>query len=155
MMHDALIFRVANEEDIAQIQVVRNAVLENRLSNPGLVTDKDVEEYITTRGRGWVCEAEDRILGFSIVSLVDKNVWALFVLPGFEKKGVGKKLHDMMMDWYFSGTKENIWLSTAPGTRAEKFYRKAGWTEIGVHGKGEIKFEMTYQEWIGLSKKRS
>ncbi|PTT75355.1 GNAT family N-acetyltransferase, partial [Chryseobacterium sp. HMWF001] len=32
-------------------------------------------------------------------------------------------------------------------TRAEIFYRKSGWTENGVHGKNEIKFEMTYNNW--------
>ena len=34
-----------------------------------------------------------------------------------------------------------------PNTRAEIFYRKSGWTEVGIHGKGEIKFEMTYEDW--------
>lgn len=44
-------------------------------------------------------------------------------------------------------TKTNIWLGTSPKTRAETYYRKAGWTEIGSHGKDEIKFEMTYKNW--------
>jgi hypothetical protein len=41
-----------------------------------------------------------------------------------------------------------VWLSTSPGTRAEEFYRKAGWRENGIYGKREIKFEMTKQEWL-------
>jgi hypothetical protein len=52
-----------------------------------------------------------------------------------------------MLDWYFEQTKEDVWLGTAPGTRAEAFYRKSGWQERGMHGKGEIKFEMTYNNW--------
>jgi len=52
-----------------------------------------------------------------------------------------------MINWYFEQTKTNVWLGTAPNTRAEMFYRKAGWTEIGIHGKGEIKFEMSYENW--------
>jgi hypothetical protein len=40
-------------------------------------------------------------------------------------------------------------LGTAPGTRAEEFYRKAGWKETGTHGNGEIKFEMSYGNWSG------
>jgi GNAT superfamily N-acetyltransferase len=72
----------------------------------------------------------------------------LFVQPGFDKKGIGKKLHDDMLNWYFSHTDETIWLGTAPNTRAEKFYRKAGWKEVGIHGKGEIKFEMEVANWI-------
>ena len=142
-----MIFREAQVTDISQIQIVRNAVKENTLSDPALVPDADVEDYITRRGKGWVCEINNRIVGFSIVSIIDKNVWALFIQPGFEKKGIGRQLHDNMMNWYFSQTNVPIWLSTTPGTRAEQFYRKAGWTEMGTHGKGEIKFEMTSEYW--------
>lgn len=142
-----MIYREATIKDIPQIQYVRNVVKENMLSDPALVPDKDVEDYMFNRGRGWVCEIEGRIVGFSIVSVSDRNVWALFIEPGFEKKGIGRKLHDLMMNWYFTRTSATIWLGTAPGTRAEQFYRKAGWREVGVHGKGEIKFEMSAEEW--------
>lgn len=140
-------FREALIADIPQIQVVRNAVTENTLSDPALVPDADVEDYITRRGRGWVCEINNSIVGFSIISVIDRNVWALFIQPGFDRQGIGKKLHDEMMDWYFSQTGDTIWLSTTPGTRAEQFYRNAGWAEVGIHGKGEIKFEMTAAYW--------
>jgi GNAT superfamily N-acetyltransferase len=142
-----MIFREAVIDDIPQIQFVRNAVKENRLSDPNLVPDKDVEDYMFRRGKGWVCEADDTIVAFAIVSVIDANVWALFVQPGHDGKGIGKKLHDDMMDWYFSRTPATIWLSTAPGTRAELFYRKAGWRQTGITKTGEIKFEMTAEEW--------
>jgi len=142
-----MLFREARVTDIPQIQVVRNSVKENTLSDPALVTDKACENYLLNRGKGWVCEIDGKIVGFSIVDLVDHNVWALFVQPGFDKNGIGKKLHDDMLNWYFSQTDETIWLGTAPNTRAEKFYRKAGWKEVGIHGKGEIKFEMDAGNW--------
>jgi len=140
-------FREATIHDIPPIQVVRNAVTENTLSNPALVTDKDCEEYIMKRGKGWICEVDDTIVGFAIADLQDHNVWALFVQPGFDKKGIGRRLHDDMLNWYFQQTTQTIWLSTSPGTRAEAFYRKAGWRETGLYGKGEIKFEMAATEW--------
>jgi GNAT superfamily N-acetyltransferase len=143
--------RVAEINDIRQIQVVRNLVKENRLSDPGLVTDKDVEDYMFRRGRGWVCEIDSMIVGFAIADLIENNIWALFVHPDFEKMGIGKKLHDEMLNWYFSKTDGSVWLGTSPDTRAEKFYRKAGWKEAGVHGKGEIKFEMTKNDWRSLN----
>ena len=142
-----MIYREAAIRDIAQIQFVRNAVKENRLSDPALVPDKDVAAYITNRGKGWVCEVDKRIVGFSIVDLVENNVWALFVHPDFEALGIGKKLHELMMDWYFDQTNNKIWLGTEPKSRAETFYRIQGWKEVGVHGKGEIKFEMDLETW--------
>lgn len=140
--------REAKVEDIKQIQRVRNAVTENTLSDPALVTDEDCKTFLTVRGKGWVCEIDGEIAGFSIVDLQDHNIWALFLDPKFEKQGIGRQLHDIMLDWYFKQTKENVWLGTSPKTHAESFYRKAGWTEIGMHGKGEIKFEMTYDDWM-------
>lgn len=140
-------FRMATNEDIPQIQAVRHSVTENKLSDPSLVPDHDVEDYISRRGRGWVAEEEGSILGFSIVSVTDNNVWALFIRPEAERRGIGRRLHDLMMDWYFSQTDKDIWLSTSPGTRAEAFYRKAGWQENGLYGKGEVKFEMTKAGW--------
>lgn len=143
-----MIFRDAVVTDIPQIQIVRNAVKENILSNPALVTDADVEDYIVRRGKGWVCEMNNEIVGFAIADLVDKNIWALFVHPDAEGKGIGKQLHDQMVNWYFSQTDETVWLSTTPGTRAETFYKMQGWTEVGVYGKGETKFEMRKVDWI-------
>ena len=142
-----MLIRSALVRDIPQIQFVRNAVLENRLSDPRLVPDADVEDYMLRRGHGWVCEIDGKITGFSIVSLTDQNVWALFVLPEFEKQGIGSALHKTLLQWYFEHTDRDCWLSTAPGTRAETFYRKAGWRETGTYGKGEVKFEMTRLEW--------
>ena len=141
--------REATVNDVKQIQQVRNAVRENTLSDPSLVTDDDVIEYITKRGRGWVYEIDEAITGFSIISLADQNVWALFVHPDFEKRGIGKLLHDQMMNWYFENTDKLVWLSTSPGTRAENFYRSAGWQENGIYGKGELKFEMSFDRWKG------
>lgn len=146
-----MIFREATTNDIKQIQIVRHSVNENVLSNPALVTDKDCEEFLTQRGKGWVCEIENQIVGFAIVDLKEHNIWALFLQPTFEKKGIGKQLHTIMLNWYFTQTKEKLWLGTSPNTRAEGFYKKLGWKQVGTHGKGEIKFEMAYDSW--LSKK--
>jgi len=142
-----MIFREAQIEDVKEIQAVRNSVKENVLSNPGLVTDRDCEDYIMQRGKGWVCEIDNVVIGFAIADLEEKNIWALFLRPEYERKGIGKKLHNIMLEWYFSKTKEKVWLGTSPNTRAEMFYRKCGWKEVGEHGKGEIKFEMTYDDW--------
>lgn len=145
-----MLFRPATSTDIPQMQIVRNAVKENPLSNPALVSDADCEDYINRRGKGWICEIDATIVGFSIVDLVDHNVWALFVHPDFDKRGIGRRLHDEMLNWYFKQTDQPIWLGTAPGTRAEGFYRKAGWKESGMHGR-EVKFEMSRNDWNGVN----
>ena len=142
-----MIFREAQINDIPQIQIVRHSVKENVLSSPALVTDADCAEYITVRGKGWVCEIDDAIIGFAIADLRDHNIWALFIRPEHERKGIGKKLHELMLDWYFDQTEKTVWLGTAPDSRAELFYRIAGWKEVGRTKHGEVKFEMSYEDW--------
>jgi GNAT superfamily N-acetyltransferase len=142
-----MIIREATIGDINQIQIVRNLVKENVLSNPDLVTDEDCRVFITERGKGWVCETDNQIIGFSIVDLENNNIWALFVHPAFDKQGAGRRLHDVMLDWYFSQTDKTVWLGTEPNTRAEAFYRKAGWKAVGTRNNGEVKFEMTFTDW--------
>jgi GNAT superfamily N-acetyltransferase len=69
------------------------------------------------------------------------------VHPEHEKKGIGLQLHDVMLDWYFLQTDTHLRLGTEVNTRAESFYRKAGWKAIGHESNGEILFEMTLQVW--------
>lgn len=148
-----MIYREALVSDIPQIQLVRNAVKENMLSDPALVSDADCEEFMTVRGKGWVCTADDIVVGFAIADLKDNNIWALFIDPAFEGRGIGKQLHRLMMDWYFNQDKDHVWLGTAPGTRAEKFYANQGWTATGTVHKNETKFEMTAREWEEFKKR--
>ncbi|MEI7803658.1 MAG: GNAT family N-acetyltransferase [Bacteroidota bacterium] len=143
-----MIFREATIEDIPQIQVVRHSVKENVLSNPALVTDKDCAEFITIRGKGWVCEMYGEIVGFAIADLKEHNIWALFVHHEHEGKGIGKVLHNTMLNWYFKQTSEMVWLGTAPNTRAEKFYTLSGWKNCGLRPNGEIRFEINKQDWM-------
>jgi len=142
-----MIFREATPSDFIQLHEVRMAVRENTLSNPNLITEKDYTEFITVRGKSWLCEIENKVVGFSIVDLKENNIWALFVHPDFEGKGIGKKLHKLMLDWYFEQTKEKVWLGTSPNTRAELFYEKQGWTAVGKKSNGEMGFEMTWEDW--------
>lgn len=142
-----MVFREATTHDIPQIQVVRNIVKENRLSDPALVSDADVKDYITQRGKGWVCEIDNKIVGFAIADLVDNNIWALFIDPEFEACGIGKRLHSIMIGWYFEQTQNTLWLSTGFNTRADEFYRRQGWKEAGLYGTKETRFEMTFEDW--------
>ncbi len=145
-----MIIREATVLDIPAMQIVRNAVKENQLSNPLLVSDADYVEFMTEKGNGWVAVQNNQVVGFAIVDVKENNIWALFLLPEFEGKGIGRKLHDTMMNWYFAQTEETVWLGTAPHTRAAGFYKAAGWKEVGTNGSKEIKFEMSFEDWRTL-----
>ncbi len=139
--------REATISDIPEIQIVRNSVKENKLSSPGRIKDADVEEYLMRRGKGWVTFIDGKIIGFAIADLEGHSIWALFLLPEYEGRGYGNKMHQVMLDWYFSESRETLWLTTEANTKAEHFYNMHGWKEVS-YNEAEIKFEMTYDEWI-------
>ena len=139
--------REAIQSDIPELHRIRNSVTENALSNPDLIKDEDYINYLFLQGKGWICEINKKIVGFSVVDLKENNVWALFVDPAFEKAGVGKNLLTTLLNWYFNMTKETIWLGTAFDTRAEEFYKRQRWIDAGFHGTNERKFIMTYDQW--------
>ena len=142
--------RTATVNDIKALHEVRMAVKENVLSNPALVTVADYTAYLTTEGKGWLSEVEGCVAGFAIIRHRDNNIWALFVHPDFESKGIGKALQRTMIDWHFQHYDSVVWLSTGPGTRAEEFYRRTGWKEVGKTTDGETRFEMTKVDWQTL-----
>lgn len=141
-----MIVRVAGTDDIQEMHRIRLAVRENRLADSELIQPKDYIPMLTSDGRGWVAELEGRMAGFAIIDRSRANIWALFVDPALEGRGAGRSLHDTMIDWIFGEGLERVWLGTEPGTRAERFYRSAGWRFIR-HESGEAKYELTAREW--------
>ncbi len=145
----APLLRVATRDDIAQIQRVRHAVRENRLTS-GVIGDDEVCEHLEQLGRGWVIEVDGTIRAFAIANKRTANVWALFVEQGHEQRGHGRRLHDTMMAWFWAEGVPRVWLSTGARTRAEAFYRAAGWVEVGLTPHGEVGFEMQRTPLIGV-----
>lgn len=137
----AITFRPALLTDIAPMHRVRLAVRENPLNNPLLVTPADYAAILTGRGAGWVAEEAGEVVGFAIVDAVARNVWALFVDPVFEQRGIGRELFRQVVAWATAQHLPHLWLSTAPGTRAEGFYAAAGWTRTRLTAGGEVQFE--------------
>jgi GNAT superfamily N-acetyltransferase len=135
--------RLATRGDIAAMHQLRLSVLENNLSDPGRVVLQDYVSMIEEHGRGWVYEVDGAIVGFAVGNDRRRNIWALFVAPGFEGRGIGRALHDTMVTWLFERSREPLWLTTEPNTRAERFYVAAGWQRKGIETNGELRFELT------------
>jgi GNAT superfamily N-acetyltransferase len=139
VLHD----RQAELADIPRLQVIRAAVRENILSNPALVTVPDYEEHIRGPGRSWVCEEDGVILGFSSAHPGGRSIWALFVDPAHERRGIGRALLDHAVAWLWTFSEiDAVQLTTAVGTRADNFYRAAGWSDTGRSRSGEVIFRL-------------
>lgn len=134
MQSKLLIFRQAELRDIPAMSTIRLAVTENVLSNPGRITVQMYEDYLELLGRGWVAEVDGVIAGFSYANKTDGSIWALFIAPEHEGRGLAKRLLEMAVKWLFEQGLEAVHLSTGADTRADRFYAMQGWTRERVEG---------------------
>lgn len=139
--------RVAIEGDIPEMHRVRMSVRENTLSDASRIRIEHYRDMLNEHGRGWVCEVGNRIVGIAVADLDRMNLWALFVHPDYERRAIGRRLHEAALDWLFHSGATILWLSTDPNTRAERFYVTAHWHYTGRQPDGEARYEMTRERW--------
>ena len=133
--------RQAVLEDIPAMHRVRLAVRENMLTS-GVIGEEHYAQEITVTGRGWVIVQDQEVVAFAVGNRETENIWALFVDPQHEASGYGSRLLKVMVEWLFSQGVQCIWLSTNPGTRAERFYEAQGWRFRRLLPSGEHHYEL-------------
>jgi len=131
--------RLATRVDIPRLMEIRSAVRENRLADPSRVTLADYHWFIDHAGVH-VWDEGGFIKGLSAGDPRDGSIWALFVDPAFEGFGIGQALIRESCKSLVTAGHGTATLSTAPGTRAEQFYVRNGWTANGLDDRGEMRF---------------
>lgn len=137
--------RAARAADIPALHSLRMSAVENRLADPGSVTEACYRPYLA-QGGAWVAETDSGLAGFIILDVADASVWALFVAPEAQGIGIGRALHARLLDGAIGHGLTRLTLGTAPGTRAERFYSESGWTKAGRTAAGELRFERDLRE---------
>lgn len=123
---------------------IRLGVRENRLSDPGWLTQQLWLDGLVESGNAntWVCEMDARVVGFSIARIQEQDIWALFVDPAYEARGVGSRLLNLATDWLFENGVDEVHLNTSEDSRADVFYQNQGWRRGGLTAKNEVVFRL-------------
>ena len=134
--------REARVEDVAELFRVRTSVQENHQSEAELaeigVTRTSVAAMIASPEAGaWCVETRAGIVGFSMARLEGREVFALFVQPAYQRRGIGSALLERAVAWLRSKSDEPVHLSTGRGTTADAFYRSRHWREVDVTEEGD------------------
>jgi GNAT superfamily N-acetyltransferase len=129
--------RRARPEDHPRVTEIRNSVTENVLRDPSRVTVEDYRWFQDNPGV-WLWEENGVVLGFSAADTRDGTIWALFIDPAHERRGIGRKLFEKACEVLRADGHKTATLGTDPGSRAEGFYKAAGWTVIGTSPRGEM-----------------
>jgi GNAT superfamily N-acetyltransferase len=133
----AAIFRRAHSDDSVELFRVRTSVHENHQTAEELATLGVTPEFLARMlesddACGWCAELAEGIVGFAIARRSERDIFALFVEPDYEGRGLGSTLLDAAVEWLSEGSAESLRLTTGRGTPAQAFYLKRGWADIGT-----------------------
>lgn len=137
---------LAGQDDIETLFDIRTGVRQNHQSREELaalgVTADRLAEMLRTRSRAWLCHLDGTAAGFAMADAARATVFALFVRPGFEGRGIGRHLMAQAEDWLFGHGWDQIWLATGAdeSLRALGFYRHLGWVPAGMLDDGQVRF---------------
>ncbi len=141
-----IIYRIATEKDVDTIFEIRTSVKENFMSIEQLsaigITHESVKNMIKEENAAWIAEINGTSVGFSMADKKGKTIFALFVLPQYKNRGIGKNLLRRAEEWLFQQGADEIWLSTGenPEIKAHGFYKHNGWEPTGRTDDGQISY---------------
>lgn len=129
-----MIFREIEVNDLDELLVVRSSTDENNMSiellNSYGINTETTSIKMKDDLKGWLCEIDNKIVGFSMGFAKSGEMWVIAVLPNFINRGIGCKLLSLVEDYLFK-TCDELWLTTDIDTklRAYSFYKKNGWID--------------------------
>jgi GNAT superfamily N-acetyltransferase len=140
------ILRAATAADLPGISRVRTSVRENLATIEQLrergITNESVAASLLADASGWVAEHDGRIVAFAIADRASRSIFALFVLPDWENRGLGSRLLELALGWLRENGATLVWLTTGPETKAAGFYERRGWVATGSGERGDTRYEL-------------
>lgn len=145
--------RSATVGDVESLFDIRCSVTENHQSPEELatlgVTYASIKEMIESGDYvSTIAESDERPAGFTMAQISEGYVFACFVRPEFEGRGIGRALMDAAEEGLRRADVKQAWLSTGPeqDLRAAGFYRHLGWVDCGYLADGQIRFRKNLQD---------
>ena len=142
-----LSYRPATPADVPAIFAVRTSVTENLLTIEQMerigITPASVAAGIRSGKYGtWVCQDTGRVIAFVIANRESASIFGLFVLPQYQRRGIGTTLLDTAVNWLWQQGADYAWLTTGQHTRAVAYYQRRGWLRREEPYQGEYRFEL-------------
>lgn len=138
--------RRATAADIDTLFDIRTSVRQNHLSREQMaelgITPQALKEALAAGPCAWIAEVDGSAGGFAMVDMASAEVFALFVRPQWEDRGLGSLLLRAAETELFR-EHETIWLLTDGGDeiRANGFYLKRGWERVARVDERDVRYE--------------
>lgn len=128
-----------------RLSVTENALAPNRMKELGIHAES-IAEMLGESHCAHCAVLEGRVVGFSMGDLAAGSVFALFIRPEHEGRGLGKKLLEATVRDLWRQGHGRLRLTTEPGTRAYEFYTRQGWRHMSFTEEGEAELVLTKVE---------
>lgn len=141
-----ILIRVATPDDIDTLFAIRTSVVQNHLSREQMtalgITPQVLADSIREAPCVWIAEVEGRPVAFSMVDRAAGEVFAMFVQPGYEGLGLGRRLMAVAEAALFE-QHERLFLITdgRDEIRANGFYQRLGWSMVARVEGDDVRYE--------------
>ncbi|MCU1775857.1 GNAT family N-acetyltransferase [Pseudomonas sp. 14P_5.3_Bac1] len=141
-----MLIRVATPDDIDTLFAIRTSVVQNHLSREQMtalgITPQVLADSIRAAPCVWIAEMEGRPAAFSMVDRAAGEVFAMFVQPGYEGQGLGRRLMAVAEAALFE-QHERLFLITdgRDEIRANGFYQRLGWSMVDRLEGDDVRYE--------------
>lgn len=133
-----MVYLRLNEEDLPFYYEIIFSAREN-IVHPHQIKYLQRENALSDirQGGGIKCVTHSKAVGVVLpIFSPEPLVAALYVMPEYQNKGIGKKLLNMALSWFKDKGATEVYLETDPGSLAEKLYKKLGWQYVGKAEEG-------------------
>ncbi|WP_438868391.1 GNAT family N-acetyltransferase [Pseudomonas sp. L1(2025)] len=140
------LIRLATLADIDTLFTIRTAVVQNHLSREQMaglgITPQVLADSIREAPCVWLAEVEGEPAAFSMVNFDSGEVFAMFVLPAYEGRGLGRQLMAVAEAALFEHH-QTLYLITdgRDEVRANGFYQRLGWMQVGRVDGDDVRYE--------------
>lgn len=111
-----------------------NAVPAERLQKLGITVESWASEIESGALPGFVCRADDALVGYCFGARDTGEIVVLALLPDFENRGLGRRLLELVVELLRARGHHRLFLGCSPDPRSRShgFYRHLGWRSTGT-----------------------
>jgi GNAT superfamily N-acetyltransferase len=131
--------RPCRATDRARVWQIRHGTAENRLLDPAIVQDAEVDWY-QDHAIFLVSDNSEAVQGFLCANHQTAYIWALFVVDAQHGRGHGSALLNAAATRLQALGHRQMFLTTGADTRAAAWYARRGFRQTGVSFSGELVF---------------
>ena len=138
--------RMATVDDVESLFEIRTSVVQNHLSREQMdalgITAQVLRSAINEGPCIWLAEVDQWPVAFSMIDRAEGEVFAMFVRPAFENRGLGRVLMAAAEAELFKAHERIVLVTDGrQEIRANGFYQRLGWSVFERVDAQDVRYE--------------